>query len=178
MRAGRMGPFQEAGLTCIMNNFNFLSRSPEQTQRFGKALGELALAGDVFLLTGNLGAGKTCLTQGIAWGLGVQEYAFSPSFVLVREYKGRLPLYHMDLYRLENRAEIRDLMLDDYFEAGGVCVIEWADKGIEELPVEHLLVALDHIKADERLIHIVPQGERYRVLILSLKDEASTWNWQ
>ena len=159
-----------------MNAIDFLSHSPEQTQRLGRTLGGLAQAGDVYLLTGNLGAGKTCLTQGIAWGIGVKEYAFSPSFVLVREYKGRLPLYHMDLYRLEDTAEIRDLMLDDYFEAGGVCVIEWADRGIEELPDKHLLIALKHIAADERQIHIVPRGDRYCGLVQSLEAESVNWN--
>ena len=77
-----------------------ISRSPEQTRQLGRRLGEIASPGDVALLVGSLGAGKTCLTQGIAWGLGVMDYTASPSFVLMREYKGRLPLYHVDLYRL------------------------------------------------------------------------------
>ena len=82
------------------------SHSPEQTQKFGVRLGELALPGDIFLLVGGLGAGKTCLTQGIAWGLGIKEYAASPSFMVVRDLYGRLPLYHIDLYRLNHIEEI------------------------------------------------------------------------
>lgn len=159
-----------------MSGIEFLSHSPEQTGKLGRAIGRLARAGDIFLLTGNLGAGKTCLTQGIARGMGVREHTLSPSFVLVREYVGRLPLYHMDLYRLENMAEIRDLMLDEYFEAGGVCVIEWADRGFEVLPVEHLMVTLQHRSADERLVNIVPEGKRYLDLVQSLHREVSQWS--
>jgi tRNA threonylcarbamoyladenosine biosynthesis protein TsaE len=85
-----------------MDSLELITRSPEQTQAFGKSLGKIVQPGDVFLLVGKLGAGKTCLTQGIAWGLGIEEHATSPSFVLVRELYGRLPLYHIDFYRLEN----------------------------------------------------------------------------
>ena len=85
-----------------MSQLELTTDSPEQTQRFGARLGKMARPGDVFLLVGELGAGKTCLTQGITWGLKIKEYAASPSFVLVRELKGRLPLYHIDFYRLEN----------------------------------------------------------------------------
>ncbi|MBI2851043.1 MAG: tRNA (adenosine(37)-N6)-threonylcarbamoyltransferase complex ATPase subunit type 1 TsaE, partial [Chloroflexi bacterium] len=97
-----------------MDNFEIITKTPEQTQRLGVRLGELAQAGDVFLLVGKLGAGKTCLTQGIAWGLGIKEYALSPSFVIMRELHGRLPLYHIDLYRLDRLEESQDLGLDDY----------------------------------------------------------------
>ena len=86
------------------------SRSPEETQSIGRELGKLAQPSDVILLVGNLGAGKTCLTQGIAWGLDVSGYARSPSFVLMNEYKGRLPMYHIDLYRLDNIAEIANTL--------------------------------------------------------------------
>src|SRR4030042_912303 len=113
-----------------------LSHSPEQTQKLGFRLGELAVPGDVFLLVGELGAGKTCLTQGIAWGLGIQEYALSPSFVIIRELHGRLPLYHIDLYRLDRIEEGIDLGLDDYLYGRGVCVIEWADRALGILPEE------------------------------------------
>ncbi|OGN90046.1 MAG: tRNA (adenosine(37)-N6)-threonylcarbamoyltransferase complex ATPase subunit type 1 TsaE, partial [Chloroflexi bacterium RBG_13_46_9] len=90
-----------------------------------------------YLLVGQLGAGKTCLTQGIAWGLGIEEYTLSPSFVIMRELHGSLPLYHMDFYRLDNINEIADLGLDDYLYGRGVCVIEWAEKGMDILPDDH-----------------------------------------
>jgi len=97
-----------------MNCLELISHNPEQTQKFGVSIGEVALPGDIFLLVGGLGVGKTCLTQGIAWGLGIKEYAVSPSFVLVRELYGRLPLYHIDLYRLDRIEEILELGLDEY----------------------------------------------------------------
>src|SRR4030043_1317588 len=93
-------------MNAKMTKLKLVARSPEQTQHLGKLLGELAQSGDVFLLTGNLGSGKTCLTQGIAWGLGVKEYAFSPSFVIMREYHGRFTIYHIDFYRLDRLEEI------------------------------------------------------------------------
>ena len=110
------------------HSITIASHCPEQTQSIGRLLGECALAGDVFLLSGELGAGKTCLTQGILWGLGGDEYARSPTFVLICEYPARLTLYHMDLYRLDSLDEIIDLGLDDYFFGEGVCVVEWAEK--------------------------------------------------
>jgi tRNA threonylcarbamoyladenosine biosynthesis protein TsaE len=153
-----------------------ISHSPEQTQRLGKRLGELSQAGDVLLLTGNLGSGKTCLTQGIAWGLGVKEYAFSPSFVIVREYHGRLPLYHIDFYRLDRIEEIADLGLDEYLYGQGVCVVEWADKGAALMPDEHLLINLSYISDAERSISLDARGNRYADLLSHLDTELKTWN--
>ena len=159
-----------------MTELKLVSRSPEQTQRLGRLLGELAQAGDVFLLTGNLGSGKTCLTQGIAWGLGVKEYAFSPSFVIVREYHGRLPLYHIDFYRLDRIEEIADLGLDEYLYGKGICAVEWAEKGIVLLPEERLLVNLSYISDTERSISLEPAGHRYVQLFKSISSELKTWN--
>jgi len=153
-----------------------VSGSPEQTQRLGKRLGERAEPGDVFLLTGNLGSGKTCLTQGIAWGLGVKEYAFSPSFVIIREYHGRLPLYHIDFYRLERVEEIVDLGLDEYLYGQGVCVVEWAEKGMAVLPQEHLLINLDYLSETARSISLEPKGRRYADFLKSLHSDLKTWN--
>src|SRR3990172_9040437 len=142
--------------------WHFTSHSPQETQRLGALLGSLARKGDVCLLVGQLGAGKTCLVQGIAWGLGIQEYVRSPSFVLVGQYQGRLLLYHVDLYRLERVPEIADLGLEEYFEGGGVSVVEWADRAGELMPPEHLLVRLETLgEEEERLIRLTPVGERY-----------------
>ena len=145
-----------------------ISHSPEETQHLGKRLGELAQAGDVFLLVGNLGTGKTCLTQGIAWGLGITGYASSPSFVVVKEYQGRLPLYHADLYRLDRIEEVIDLGLDDYFYGNGVCVVEWAEKGLAALPPEHLLIKMSFLSPSERCLEFEPKGERYVALVSKL----------
>ena len=147
------------------------SPSPEQTQLLGSYLGELAQKADVFLLVGELGTGKTCLVQGIARGLDVIEYAFSPSFVILREYHGRLPLYHIDFYRLDHIEEIADLGLEDYFYGDGLCVVEWAEKGLQVLPQDNLLITLHYTPASEtkRSIILKPRGKRYYELIEQLK---------
>ena len=148
-----------------------ISRSPEQTRQLGRRLGELAQIGDVVLLIGSLGAGKTCLTQGIAWGLGIVEYTASPSFVLMREYKGRLPLYHVDLYRLEQVEEVADLGLDDYLYGEGMCVVGWADRALNLMPPEHLLIELTYLSPRRRSIYLEPRGRRYCNLINELNME-------
>ncbi|MBI2829752.1 MAG: tRNA (adenosine(37)-N6)-threonylcarbamoyltransferase complex ATPase subunit type 1 TsaE [Chloroflexi bacterium] len=153
----------------ITESLELISHSPEQTQQLGMRLGELAQPSDVFLLVGNLGAGKTCLTQGIGWGLGIKEYAASPSFVIVRELRGRLTLYHIDLYRIDRIEEIADLGLDDYLYGKGVCVVEWAGKALDILPVEHLLIKIDYLSETERRLEFRPVGERYQRLVDQLK---------
>ena len=151
-----------------IEHLELISHSPEETQRFGMRIGELALPGDIFLLVGSLGTGKTCLTQGIAWGLGIKEYALSPSFVIVRELHGRLPLYHVDLYRLDNIKEIAELGLDDYLYGNGVCVVEWAEKGLSMLPAEHLLIEISYLSDTERGFMLKPSGKRYMKIAAKL----------
>jgi len=148
------------------------SYSPEQTKLLGSYLGKLAQRGDAFLLVGDLGTGKTCLVQGIARGLDIEEYAFSPSFVIVREYHGWLPLYHIDFYRLDHIEEIADLGLEEYLYGDGVCAVEWAEKGLQVLPQDNLLITLDYLPASEtqRSICLKAQGERYLELIKQLKS--------
>lgn len=153
-----------------MSHLEIISHSPEETQKIGVRLGELALPGDVFLLVGGLGAGKTCLTQGIAWGLGIKEYAASPSFVVIRELYGRLPLYHIDFYRLDHLEEIAELGLDDYLYGKGVSVVEWAEKGLSLLPEEHLLVEIGYLSDSERGLKFKPSGKRYRRMVSQLKQ--------
>ncbi len=152
-----------------MKLLKFISHNPQETLDLGVRLGKLAEPGDIFLLSGNLGAGKTCLTQGIAWGLGSREYALSPTFVLMREIKGRLPLYHIDLYRLDRIEEVSDLGLDDYLYGRGLCVIELAEKGLSVLPASHLLVKIDYLSDTERSFEFIPRGKRYEKLLDQLK---------
>ncbi len=156
-----------------ISSLRLISHSPEETQGLGTRIGERCLPGDVLLLVGVLGAGKTCLTQGIAWGLGIKEYAASPSFVVVRELYGRLPLYHIDLYRLEHLEEILDLGLDDYLYGGGVCVVEWAEKGLSVWPGEHLMVQIDYVSDSERSLTMEASGKRYRDLLAQLGKTVS-----
>ena len=157
------------------NQFEIVSHSPEQTQRIGFAIGELAQPNDSILLAGNLGAGKTCFTQGIARGVGFEGYASSPSYVLVKEYPGRLALYHIDLYRLDDIEEIDELGIDDYLYGEGVCVIEWADKALESLSPERLLIKFDYLNENERRLRFEPEGQRYFDLLAKLKVK---WNSQ
>ncbi len=153
-----------------MSYLELISHSPEETQELGRRIGRLARAGDVFLLTGNLGTGKTCLTQGIAWGLGIKEYALSPSFVIVRELYGRLPLYHIDLYRLDRIEESMDLGLDEYLYGRGVCVVEWAEKALSIMPSRHLMIKISYLSDTKRSFQMEPNGQRYLEIVAQLKN--------
>jgi tRNA threonylcarbamoyladenosine biosynthesis protein TsaE len=155
-----------------MSNLLFRSHSPVETARIGAALGRHAGPGDVFLLCGDLGAGKTCLTQGIASGLGItKEHVGSPTFILVSIHQGRLPLYHIDLYRLDHVAEVMELGLEEYLEAAGVSVVEWADKAPGVFPPHFLMVTLTFESETERLISLEPRGERYDRLVQKTQKE-------
>lgn len=145
-----------------------MSRGPRQTQKLGERLGETAQPGDVYLLVGELGSGKTCLAQGIARGLGVTEYTSSPSFVLMKEYRGRLAMYHMDLYRLDREAEMLDLGLESYFAGAGLCVIEWAEKLGRLAPKEHLLITISYRGDRTRQLELKARGRRYEERVAQL----------
>ena len=117
-------------------NNNFKTESPEETQALGEKIGKTFRQGDVIALIGDLGTGKTCLTQGIARGVGIasDEIVNSPSYILINEYNGKIPIYHIDLYRLEDSAEIAELGLSEYVEGNGICIIEWAERMADALP--------------------------------------------
>lgn len=152
-----------------MEPVTITSHSPEETQRIGAELGRACTGGEVFLLIGTLGAGKTCFTQGLAWGLGVDEYTHSPTFVLVTEYRGRTTLYHVDLYRIDSVDEAMELGLDEYLTSGGVCAIEWADKALEALSLAGMVVELDYVGPEERRITLRPLDRRHDGLAMTLK---------
>ena len=118
--------------------------SPEQTREIGRAIGEKSVVGDILLLTGELGAGKTCFIQGLAEGLGVPGYVRSPTFVLTHQYSGRLTLFHLDLYRIDGPLEAWSLGLEEQLFGGGVCAVEWADRAPELFPDSCLWVHLDY----------------------------------
>ena len=116
-----------------------------ETAQFGAALGGLLRAGDTVALLGDLGAGKTALTKAIARGMGITAPVTSPTYTLVQEYDGPVPLFHADPYRLENPADVLDFGFEEYFERGGVVIVEWADKIAELLPAERLTLQLEII---------------------------------
>jgi tRNA threonylcarbamoyladenosine biosynthesis protein TsaE len=158
----------KGGSILPRTSLEIMSRNPAETQALGHVIGELAQAGDIVLLSGELGAGKTCLVQGIARGLGIKGTTPSPSFVLVREFQGRIPLYHADLYRLELK-EIASLGLDEYLYGHGLCAVEWAEKGVGLLPADHLDIRMDYLGEEARRICLTAQGERYQKLLTKLK---------
>jgi len=145
------------------------SRTPGETRRIGARLGRLLQPGDVLLLQGELGSGKTMLAQGIGAGLRVREPVKSSSFVLLNEYHGRLTLYHADLYRLDDPAQVAELALEEIAAPGVLCV-EWPERAWGELPPEHLLVRIEEASAKERTLTFVARGGRYEELVRELSQ--------
>ncbi|MBI4277551.1 MAG: tRNA (adenosine(37)-N6)-threonylcarbamoyltransferase complex ATPase subunit type 1 TsaE [Armatimonadetes bacterium] len=144
--------------------FHLRSTSPDATCAIGRRLGEAAGAGDVFALDGPLGAGKTVLAQGILRGLGVGGYLPSPTFTLIREYRGRVSCYHVDLYRLESPEDVATIGMEECFD-GGVVVIEWAGRVAHLLPADHLAITLRASGEDVREIDMIAAGPRSRRLV-------------
>ncbi len=128
--------------------------SPEETKRFGMELAGTLGPGAVIALIGDLGSGKTCLTQGICDGLGVTSYVTSPTFTLINEYQGRLSVYHFDLYRLDKPEELLDLGCEEYFYGSGVSIIEWAEKALSVLPEERMEIRIERTGETERRLRI------------------------
>jgi tRNA threonylcarbamoyladenosine biosynthesis protein TsaE len=137
------------------------SRTPAETVALGERLGRVAAAGDLICLWGELGAGKTQLTKGIALGLGIDDTVNSPTFVLMSEYAGRLPLFHVDLYRLADATDALAGGVVDDRQADGVTVVEWPDRLGAVLPADRLDVRLDGTGDDPRTISVEPLGRRY-----------------
>jgi len=146
-----------------------ISASAEETRNLGRELGKLIEPGDVILLMGDLGAGKTCFVQGMACGIGYPGHATSPSFVLMKEYHGRLTLYHGDLYRIEGAEEAADLDFDGCLGNGGALAVEWAEKALTAFPPEHLRIVLHHLDPTRRRIRFEPYGNRYGELVRRLR---------
>lgn len=132
----------------LVSRGSLMSDGPERTRAIGRALGEAAAPGTVLALVGELGAGKTQLAKGVAEGLGVTSVVNSPTFVLMNEHAGRLRLYHIDAYRLDDPEDAVAAGLIDERQADGVAVVEWADRIVEWLPVERLDIAIGAAGAD------------------------------
>ncbi len=145
------------------------------TESFGRRLGRLLFPGAVIALFGPLGAGKTHLVRAIAEGLDIADSraVSSPTFVLIQEYRARLPIYHFDAYRLHGEAEFFDLGVHEYLEGEGVCLIEWADRVAGCLPAEHLRVELTVTGETSRHARATAVGKRYESLLQDLDDHVS-----
>ncbi len=156
------------------HSFDIITHSPAQTIRIGERLGRLLQAGDVVCLQGDLGSGKTSLTQGIGAGLGVVGTITSPTFVFINEHEssGSGPyLYHVDLYRIRDAAEAFGLGLEDYMYGDGVTVIEWAERARELMPAERLWITLSYLDYTKRCLLFEATGERYLDLLAKLRAE-------
>ncbi|MBD3110239.1 tRNA (adenosine(37)-N6)-threonylcarbamoyltransferase complex ATPase subunit type 1 TsaE [Bacillus sp. AGMB 02131] len=151
-----------------MNEIVFNTHSPEETAKIAYRLGQIATQGTVITLEGDLGAGKTTFTKGLAKGLGIERNVNSPTFTIIKEYKGRLPLYHMDVYRVEDAFE--DLGFDEYFEGQGVTVVEWAHLIEDQLPSELLSIQILYAGENERRIVLMPKGKKYVQLCKEIQE--------
>ncbi|WP_445493139.1 tRNA (adenosine(37)-N6)-threonylcarbamoyltransferase complex ATPase subunit type 1 TsaE [Niallia sp. 03133] len=145
-----------------MKKYEWIAMNPEDTMIIAERLAALLQKGDVITLEGDLGAGKTTFTKGLAKGLHITKTVNSPTFTIIKEYFGNLPLYHMDVYRVKDSFE--DLGFDEYFDGNGVCVVEWAHLIQDQLPEEYLKICLYYDKETGRKIVFSPNGTRYMQL--------------
>lgn len=140
--------------------YEFITNSTDETLDLARRLSEILGKGDVVTLEGDLGAGKTTLTKGLAAGLGIKRNVNSPTFTIIKEYNGgRLPLYHMDVYRVADSEE--DLGFDEYFQGDGITVVEWAHLIQEQLPSERLAIEISYVSESAREISFIPFGSYY-----------------
>ncbi len=145
-------------------------KSAGETIKLGEALGKMLQPGSVICLLGDLGVGKTCLARGIARGVGVNQRVTSPTFTLINEYMGRMPLYHMDVYRLAKPEELEELGYEEYFYGDGATLVEWADLIQQYLPGQRLDIYIERAAGDEqkRIVKLVPRGASYERLVEEL----------
>ena len=167
-----MDPPSQVSKIPVFDTLHVNLASEEGTLEFGKGLGRLLLGGDTLALTGDLGAGKTLLTRGIAQGLGIPaNQVNSPTFTLIQAYDSPIPVIHVDLYRLESSAEIWQLGLEDYFNEKNIVIIEWADRCLQALPPDYLGLHLEHGATETtRNLTIQPTGPRSQTIATVLRS--------
>jgi tRNA threonylcarbamoyladenosine biosynthesis protein TsaE len=156
-----------------MASWRVLTRSPRQTINWGVKLGKLLQGGEIIALIGELGTGKTCFVRGVTQGLDVSSDAWirSPTFTLINEYHGRLPVYHIDLYRVETRNQLEGLNLREYLYSDGVSLIEWFDHLPADEVDEYLELRIAYTGSAKRELNFTPHGERYQKIIEGLKSQ-------
>ncbi|MCA9455570.1 MAG: tRNA (adenosine(37)-N6)-threonylcarbamoyltransferase complex ATPase subunit type 1 TsaE [Nitrospiraceae bacterium] len=158
------------------NALQLRTASAQETIRFGERLGQQLTGGDVLALTGDLGAGKTVLTCGIALGLGIpMDQVSSPTFTLIQEYPGTLPLIHVDLYRLEGPSDISTLGLEEYFTPNTIVLIEWAERFPQILPSDHMAICLEYGEEENiRSITLSGTGPKTIRIVTNIQRNLST----
>lgn len=139
----------------------------ENTRQIGEKLGKMLFPGSIICLVGDLGVGKTTMTQSLAKSLEVDDYITSPTFTIVNEYEGRMPLYHFDVYRIGCSEEMYDIGFDEYIDSEGVCIIEWANIIEDILPEDYLKIELNY-KENGREMILTPFGEKYEEIVEEL----------
>jgi len=149
----------------------YITESVEETSKIGEQLGRLLNVGNIICLSGDLGAGKTAFTKGIAKGLGVEDYVTSPTYTIINEYQGRLPLYHFDVYRLNDVEEMYELGYEEYFFGDGVVVLEWADIVRDIIPRDRLWITILNTGGNDcREIIMEPTGEVYDNILKGMEQ--------
>ncbi|WP_214756766.1 tRNA (adenosine(37)-N6)-threonylcarbamoyltransferase complex ATPase subunit type 1 TsaE [Exiguobacterium sp. s157] len=143
--------------------YTLITHSAAETQAVAEKLATLVKAGTVITLNGDLGAGKTTFTQGFGKGLGVTRNVNSPTFAIMKQYQGRLPLYHMDVYRLEDTGD--DIGLEEYINGDGVAIVEWSNLIESSLPTERLAITIERVGDEERQLTFAPVGDVYDALV-------------
>lgn len=151
-----------------MNYIKILNQ--EELEEVAQKLGRLVNAGDVICMSGDLGAGKTTFTQALALGLGVDDYVTSPTFTLINEYHGRIPLYHFDVYRINDIREMEDLGYEEYFYGDGVCAIEWANLIEDLLPNDYLWIEIKTSDEQTREVCFTASNDYYDEMIKEILD--------
>lgn len=151
---------------------SIISKNPEDTRTLGARFGSVLFPGAVVGLVGELGAGKTCFVKGLAYGVNATPFdeVSSPTFAILHEYQGKIPLYHFDAYRISDNRELATIGFDEYLEAGGIVVIEWADRIIHALPERRLMVQMDAIDRFARRITFVAYGDEYQMVLRKLQN--------
>lgn len=151
----------------------FESYSPVDTEHLGQCIGSLVSKGSIVCLIGDLGVGKTQFVKGFAKGVGVEDYIVSPTFIIVNEYAGRLPLYHFDVYRINDVDEMYEIGYEEYFYGDGICIVEWADLIQDIIPEENITVTISKDNEeglDYRRISIETNGEKYDNLMRDILE--------
>jgi tRNA threonylcarbamoyladenosine biosynthesis protein TsaE len=151
-------------------------RNLEETESIGRVIAHILEMGTVVCLDGDLGAGKTTLTQFIARNFGVNEYVTSPTFTIIKEYEGKLPFYHMDVYRIESEEDMYDLGFEEYIYSEGVTIIEWSNNIINMLPENRINIYMQRDHGDARILNITGKGQDYDRLAEELKKHEDTCN--